>query len=58
MLSNERPLGATRQNEERDVPGSQVMLVANAAVSRRNQSAIWLRLANVWLTNLRSRLRR
>ena len=40
------------------MPGSQVMLVANAAVSRRNQSAIWLRLANVWLTNLRSRLRR
>ena len=37
MMSNERPLGATRQNDERDAPGSQVLLVANAAVGGEQQ---------------------
>jgi hypothetical protein len=37
MLSNERPLGATRQNDETDAPGLQVLLVANAAVGGEQQ---------------------
>lgn len=35
MPPNERPLGATRQHDEGDAAGSQVLLVANAMVGRQ-----------------------
>ena len=34
MLPNERPLGATRQNDEGDAARSQILLVADAPVRR------------------------
>ena len=37
MPPNERPLGATRQHDEGDTAGSQVLLVANATVGRQQQ---------------------